>query len=206
MLPDLKENANNHKSVYTIGIVTAALTILLSYAHFVVGKGIAQSVSIVDIGLNLVTLFIFRKYLLLYKNTTVIASMDWYLCIYAVIFLSPVVRLILHSSASAEFKEALEVMDFFDGLVYITFLVIGIQLGVRVRRLAPEHTFLKMFGNTLIVVIPSLFIIKLFINNTPLISNLPLHIVLSTFAQAPSLLMLLVFYTARQSVAVTLQG
>jgi|GEM_PF-6634815 len=198
MIPDLKDNATNYKSIYAIGIVTSALTILLSYAHFVVGKGIVQSVSIIDIALNLVTLFIFRKYLLQYKSAPIIASMDWYLCIYAVIFLSPVVRLILHSSASAEFKEALEVMDFFDGLVYITFLVIGIQLGVRVRRLAPDHTFLKMFGNTLIVVVPSLFIIKLFINNTPLVSNLPLHIVLSTIAQAPSLLMLLIFYTARQ--------
>jgi hypothetical protein len=206
MIPDLKDNATNYKSIYAIGIVTSALTILLSYAHFVVGKGIVQSVSIIDIALNLVTLFIFRKYLLQYKNAPIIASMDWYLCIYAVIFLSPVVRLILHSSASAEFKEALEVMDFFDGLVYITFLVIGIQLGVRVRRLAPDHTFLKMFGNTLIGVVPSLFIIKLFINNTPLVSNLPLHIVLSTIAQAPSLLMLLIFYTARQVTAPAFQA
>lgn len=158
-----------------------------------------------NIGLNLVTLVIFRKYLLRFQNIPLITSMDWFLSINAVIFLSDIFKIWLHYSGNPEFREMLEVMNYFDFFVYCTFLTTGILLGVRLRRLPDDTGLLKLLGTVFIALVPGLFLfVSFFIQDGPFKKILLLHIALTTVAQAPILLLIAIFYKAMKRQATVL--
>jgi hypothetical protein len=183
------------KLLYTAGIISAAITILLSYAYCFTGKYLAHNISIVSIGVNLLTLYVFRKYLVHFNAAPVVITMDWYLCINIAIFLSALFGIFLHNTQNPEFREMLEIMRFFDFLVYCTYMIIGIQLGVRVRRLPNDTGLLRPLSSVLIILIPILFLFVTFFMNVPeLRDNRALHIMLTTLAQAPPLLLIGIFY------------
>ncbi len=192
---------NTKQPPYSIGIATAIVTILLSYAYCFTGRSTTYIIANVNIVVNLVTLFVLRKHLLRYEVPSVIASIDWFLAINTVIFLSAMLELFFKSSGNPEFKDALEVMVFFDFLVYCTFLIIGIQLGLRLRRVADDTGLLKLLGNIFIALVPALFVfVSFFVHAGPLKGNVLLHVLSTTLAQAPLVVIILIFYRAKKQV------